>query len=193
MGMTVQFISNRITTSFNKVLDLSTDDQAKMQYVLEMIIGDLSKVLFMFLLFMIVDKHVLYLYAVTILSILRTYTGGIHFKTYKGCFIFSLVFFITVIILHSKLILETNLSLIVFTLNILIMVFVSPIQSSTRPRYTKQKRIVFKTVGLIFILIHMIGYYNNQNPYFTISIWVITLQCIQLLYARWEMKINEKF
>src|SRR5690606_41734542 len=59
--------------------------------------------------FALIGKPMELIYSFFTLSMLRPYTGGIHFKTYKGCLAFSVVFFIVAILLAYNITLNNTI------------------------------------------------------------------------------------
>lgn len=178
-------IDTMIMNYLSKDLNLLEDDQAKLLYSLRVIIGDLSKLVILYIVFFTVNRSAEYLMALLALSIIRLYTGGLHFKTYTGCLLFTFLFFASSIYLaSSNLVSQSGLIVIELTSLFFIALF-SPITSKNRPDYSAKKRLQFKIIGCIAVILHLIGFVaTKNNPYFMISIWVIFLQSIQLMIAK---------
>lgn len=125
------------------------------------------------------------IYSFLTLSMLRPYTGGIHFKTYRGCFAFSGMFFIVTIFLASNIDLNNTTATIIFLLSLLIIALLAPVPAKTRPVYSPRKVFQFRLISGFIVSFHFILYFIvPQNPYIISSIWVIALQCIQILIGK---------
>ena len=98
---------------------------------------------------------------------------------------FSNIFFGICIFFANSVIITIQLLKILFLFNLLIMVYIAPITSKQRPNYSKQKRIKFKLLGIMTVIIHFLLYFiTDINLYSTNAIWVLTFQSIQLLFAK---------
>lgn len=191
--MKTNFFNTYLDNYLDRNLSLTSDEHAKIKYVVQLIVGDLSKLLLMFVIFGFAGFWLEFLYAAIALSFFRVFTGGLHFKTYMGCFFFSILFFVAIIYLNHFVPLVNQSVINLALLNTTIMILLSPMQSVTRPLPTKRKTILFKLIACMFILIHSIGFIaSNQHPYFNISIWVILLQSIQLLIAKGKLYYEKK-
>ncbi len=185
-------IDTMIMNYISKDLNLIDDDQAKLLYSLRVIIGDSSKLVLMFLVFLLFNHVMDFFMAITSLSIIRINTGGLHFKTYLRCLLFSFSFFSLTIYLANNYLLSQSTLFIIGIVSLLIIALISPITSKSRPTYSAKKRLQFKIIGCISVSFHLIGFMaTKNNPYFVISIWVIFLQCIQLMIAK-EVENREK-
>lgn len=86
---------------FEKEFNLSELAGIKLKYSLEIIFSELSKLFILFTLFSILRKKTDFFYSFLALFLIRTFTGGLHFKTYGKCLIFSGLFFYTSIFLKD--------------------------------------------------------------------------------------------
>lgn len=166
-------------------LNFSEVDCIKFKYTLEILINDFSKLLILFFFFLIMKQQVLYLYCLLALLSIRLFTGGIHYKKYTQCLCFTGLFFSSAIFLslYSPRELWTLTAQALFSF--LILLFLAPIASPTRPIKSIGLYYKFKVLGFITSAIHFaIAYKYNNNPYCICSTWVITLQCIQLLFTK---------
>ena len=188
----IMSISSAICNHIVNVVDMSADDREKMLYSLQNLIGEFSKILLMFLFFLPFNLHGYFLRAVLALAIIRMYTGGLHFKTYGGCLMFSLTFFSARILLTKFCVLPQLGYLLVGLIGLIVIGLISPITSKSRPNYSIHQRRTFKTMGCLIISLHLLGcLILKNNPYFISSVWVILLQAIQLILAK-EVENHEK-
>lgn len=182
--MNINTLCSHISNSTQKSLNLSQDDRDKLNYSLQVILGEISKLLILFALFLFTNAHAEFIMAFLALTFIRANTGGLHFKTYLGCLVISCAFFASaILLLRFTEFAYITMSAIGFT-GLAIIALISPITSSQRPNYSNAQRMRFKIIGCIGACIHLIGFMaTKNNPYFTISVWVIFLQAIQLLFA----------
>ncbi|AFS77743.1 AgrB-like protein [Gottschalkia acidurici 9a] len=173
--------------------NLSELDSAKLKYSLQLITGNLSKLLILFFLFSVLGYRKDFIYSFLSLLSIRIFTGGLHLKTYTGCLIFSAFFFCISIFLKNNIALNHSIVTILFILSILITITMAPVCGKSRPDYSYAKRMQFKITGISFILIHFLMYFfKSNNSYFINAIWAMSLQCIQILIAKGGI-VYEKF
>jgi len=154
------------------------------KYYIKCILYDLSKLIPLGLFFFALGHALEYVIAVIILLLVRTSTGGLHFKRYISCFTFTAIFFVTSIIILPKIDINSNLMLILLLICMIITNYIGPIVSCYRETPSgilirKSKRnstiIIFIYCILLFII--------PNNHYITIGFWVIILQTLQLSFA----------
>lgn len=185
MIILLDFAVDMIHDYFTNQIYLSELDSIKLKYILKVILNELSKLIILFFIFFIVNNGVNYIYCLISLIPLRTYTGGMHYKTYAGCLIFSGIFIYISIFLSNYLSINYFTAMIQFIFSLLIVITLAPIISKNRPIYNRRKKIYFKLISIFIVLFHFTAYFSaKNNPYFTQSIWVITLQSIQLIVTK---------
>lgn len=188
-------MSTKISNYIASVLCLDRDEHAKLKYSLQVVLGEISKLVLLFLIFFSMGWHQEFGMAVVSLTLLRLYTGGLHFKTYVGCLTFSLMFFTAVIFLSQSYALSQGTMLTLGLGSLAVIAVIAPVTSKNRPNYNKKQRFIFKIVGCTVIYLHIVGAVTiKNNPYFTVAMWVIFLQTVQLLIAKgmtyYEKKIQ---
>lgn len=184
---------NKLHKYFEDEFNLSELDSIKLKYSLEIIYNDLSKFLILLIIFSILGKTVDFIFSSLILLMIRPFTGGLHFTTYKGCIIFSGIFFYLSILLKNNISLNSTIVIISLIFSLLVIILFAPITHKSRPKYSKEKKRQFKLISIIFILFHFALYYLiNKNPYFINSIWVLTLQSFQILIAKGVRNYDER-
>lgn len=178
---------------FQKEFNLCELDSIKLKYSLEVIIGEVSKFAILFFLFWILGKMTDFIYCSSVLLVIRLFTGGLHFKTYSKCLISSGIFFYIAIFLKSNISLNLRIASILFIFSLLTIIMLAPICGKSRPDYPHRKRQKFKLIGAVSVLIYFgLYFFIHKNPYFINSVWVITLQSIQLLIAKGRIIYERK-
>lgn len=183
--MRIEELSKKISSQAQLELDLSANEYQMMRYSLAIILNEVSKFLIIFLTFWLFQVHMIFLMGFLTLIMIRSNLGGLHFKTYWGCLGFSLIFFSISIYLYNHVCLSQMLMIGLGLLCLTITYIVSPVLSSSRPKYSASKKDKFKHLGCILIMVHVLGFITiKNNPYFTMSIWIIFLQTVQLIIAK---------
>lgn len=176
---------DRLHNYFKQEFELSDMDSKKLRYSLEFLYNDFSKTILLFILFAALGYPIDFIYVGIILFTMRIFTGGLHFKTYAGCLLFSLVFFIAAIYLKNSFYLTEPLIILFYVFSCLTIVGVAPVTSKTRPKYSSSKKRTFKILGLVVLTIYFVlNSFLNTHPYLIYGIWVMALQSIQILLAK---------
>ena len=183
---------NSIINYFEREFELTDIDKAKLKYSFDVLFTDISKFFILFLIFSFLGYFKEYAYSILVLLTIRPFTGGLHFKTYTACLVFTGFFLITSIILNHKISINF-LAPFFFVFSLITMLCTAPIISKNRPSYSYVKRLQFKILGLVVISVHYLIYMTaEKNTYLTLSICIILLQSIQLLIKK-GVDIFEKY
>lgn len=185
----IKRLVNKVADYFDSTFNLDEQSRIKLQYSLEVIMGDLSKFIILLIIFTFMNKQIDFIYSSIALIGIRGLTGGLHFKTFIGCLVFSGFFFLLVIYSKNNITLENPEIFALCFGVVLIFLLFAPITGKTRPVYSDKKIMLFKAISIAFILFHLFMYFiANGNPYFIISIWVYIYQAIQLLISKGGLK-----
>lgn len=171
---------------------LTENDTLKIQYTLEVILGDLTKFIILFLIFLILNEIPLFLLSFVILISIKLLGGGIHCKTFYSCLIFTILYFI-VILLFSKLSpkLNINFFIIFFMVSFSITFACAPCHNEKRPIKNKATLKIFSLISLTF---WSILFFRLSNVKVCNCIFVsIFLQILQLIIVTMKgVVINDK-
>lgn len=174
-------------------LNLSPSEQKFLIFKFKCVIYDLSKFIILFLFFYSVGYVKEFLFAALISIPLRTHSGGLHFKHYLSCFLFSFGYFTLLIYGLSTIQLPTYLSVPLMLLCAFINFRLSPILSASRPplpaaeiHSLKQKTFILT----IYCTLIVILFY--QTTLTSVGYWTILLHSMQLIIAKMITKGGEK-
>lgn len=145
-----------ISTSISKYLgnynsSLSLTDLLKIEYTIEVILGELTKLTIIFLIFLCLNQLPLFLLFYTFLFTTRTLAGGIHCKTFYSCLIVSILYF-TVVILLSILLpkFNTYFYMVFFIVSFAIVYKYAPCVNKKRPIKNKKRLKILSLISLTF-------------------------------------------
>ena len=134
------FLINSLHQYFKNEFNLSELDSIKLRYSLELITSDLSKCIILLCLFAILGKTADYVYSSLALLMIRSFTGGLHFKKYIGCIIFTGFFFCISILLKTHISLNFTILSTLFIFSSFTIFLFAPLCDKSRPNYSNQKR-----------------------------------------------------
>lgn len=169
-----------------------TDFQiAQLRYFFLTVFGELSKLILMGFLFR--EKIGLYIWAVILLRLTRSASGGLHCKTYWGCFFLSLLYMFSAIELLPLLPVNKFWQMTGLFICIMVSHHIGPITSAKHPALSGevQMKLRMKLVTVIFIF-YIFLYIMPQNRYMTVGFWVIILNTLQLIIAKIKIKGESK-
>ncbi|MBO5031462.1 MAG: accessory gene regulator B family protein [Lachnospiraceae bacterium] len=184
---------NILTDYMTNEMKLNLKEQKFIIFKLKCIVYDLSKFVIILLFFCFTGNLNEYLFAVMISVPLRTQSGGLHFKHYWSCFLFSFGYFVFVIYGLQRIILPFSLLILFMAVCAIINFALSPIQSASRPslpdaeRHSiKQKTFMITVYSAVIVLL----FYHT--PLAATGYWTIILHSLQLLIAYFIRKGGEK-
>lgn len=159
---------------------LTKTDLLKIQYTLEVILGDLSKFIIILLMFFSLNQVPLFLLSFAILNSTRPFMGGTHCKTYISCLVVSLMYFI-IIMLFSTLAprLNNGFYIVFFIISFIITLAYAPCRNEKRP---VKNKATLKIVSLISLTFWGILFFKLSNTQICNCIFLsILIQMIQVL------------
>lgn len=181
----IQFTTNNLTKFFCSKSNIDEVSRIKLKYTIEVVISDFSKLFIMFIIFASLGKENEFIYASLSLFVLRTFTGGLHFKTYWGCLVFSILFFSASIYSAASFYLNSFTIITSYSLLMLAIGLFAPVVHRSRPEPSKSKKIRFKIISIAYLMVHLLMcLITNKNPYIEIATWVFIYQGVQLLIGK---------
>lgn len=171
---------------------LTKKDLLKIQYSLQVLLGDLTKSIILLLIFLYLKQIPLFLLSFVILNSTRPLMGGLHSKTFSSCLIVSIIYFL-VIALFSTLSPKLNMYLyiIFFIIAFIITSAYAPCRNEKRP--IKNKKML-KILSLISLAFWGILFFTLRNTQICNCIFLsLLLQIIQLIIVNLKGVVsNEK-
>ncbi|MDR3595864.1 accessory gene regulator B family protein [Clostridium sp.] len=177
----IKSVSNSITEYLRKNnSSLSLTDLMKIDYAIQMILGDLAKLIIISLMFVCLNQLPLFLFSYIILFSTRPLAGGIHCKTFWRCLAFSVMHF-AIILISSILLPKFNTYFYVtfFIVSLVIIERYAPCANTKKP--IKNKRLL-KILSLISFTFWIIIFFTLSNIKMCNCILASTLiQIVQLI------------
>ncbi len=165
-----------------------TDFQiAQLRYFFLTVSGEISKLVILWFLFR--EKTELFIFAVLILRLTRSASGGLHCKTYWGCFFLSFLYMLCAIELLPLLPVKKFWQMTGLIFCIVISYQIGPVTSALHPVLSGEVRSKLKNKLVIVIFIFYIFLFiMPENQYITVGFWVIILNTLQLIIAKLLIK-----
>lgn len=179
----IEKLANTITIYFENTNELGYEDIEKINYILRVILDECFKLIGLFILFLLIGKINLFVYSLCILSTIRVFSGGTHFNSSLGCFLFTAVFFSISTILFPFLNL-TMIHYIIFSIiSIVLITIKSPIPSPMRPIKSKKRRCYLKILSIFSSLLwlYILFFIIKDENLVKCGIGTILLQGLQLI------------
>lgn len=166
-----------------KEYEFSDYQIAQLKYLFKTVAAEVSKLAIMAFIFR--DKLGLYFFAVTVMLLLRTATGGLHCKTYWGCFAVSLGYMVLSIEILPMISVNKLLQLILLFVCMLLNYYIGPVTSAVRPPMQEQviKRVRLQAFLIIFFYLTL-TYILPETAFITAGFWVVILHTVQLIAAK---------
>ncbi len=168
-----------------KNLGYSDYEIALLKYFFTAVFYDVSKFILLGIAFGFAGYFVEYLLASVVLVFFRISSGGLHFKTYWSCFLFSLVFFTLCIVILPEFSPSKTIQMIILLICLAIVNRIGPITS----KYRKKPDVILiqkskKDCSIIIFSYCILTFVIPLNHYINTGFWVIILQTLQLVIAK---------
>lgn len=174
----------------------SDTEIAKFKYTIEVLFYELSKVLFFLLFFGITHKLADFAVCFFILLPFRSFSGGLHFKRYISCFLFSVLYFSALIFLLCEIPVAPVYKAILLILCSIILFVTGPVPSKKRPVMDLRQYRIFRGITISFALVYsFLILFVDDLPYKNLMFWSVVLHTLQISCARIARKgdtIHEK-
>lgn len=166
-----------------KKFDFSDYQTAQLRYFFLTVFGELSKLAMLGFLFR--RNLPLFIWAVFILHLTRSSLGGMHCKTYWGCFFMSLVYLTLAIEILPNLSVNKFFQMAALIVCIMLSHHIGPITSKLHPVLSERVCAKLKIkVSIILFIYYILLYIMPENQYVTVGFWVIILNTMQLVIAQ---------
>lgn len=190
-GKMIESIANFLTECLSKNnSSLTKNDLLKIKYSLQVILGDLTKSIIIFSIFLFLKQLPLFFLIFIILNSTRPLMGGIHCKTFTSCLICS-IFHFTVIMLFSILFPKSNtyFYIIFFMISFLITFVYAPCRNEKRS--IKNKKLL-KILSLISLTFWCILFFTLRNTQICNCIFLgLLIQIIQLIIVNMKGVVSD--
>lgn len=172
----------------------------KVRYGLEVVKSEAIKIMVLVVIFILLGHLKEFVFVTAMLFPLRHFSGGAHMKTNLGCFVFSLAFLTTSIVILPRLSLPAYMLFAFLAASSVLIAMLSPVTSYKRPikaashyKALKQKTLLFVLIYItVLVILWRLAIWN----YFVVGVWVVTLHLLQLVatwaFRRWKKKGDEK-
>lgn len=164
--------------------DFTDFEMQKINYTISVFKCEFSKIIILGAAFAFLGIFREFMVLMLMLIPVRRYSGGVHFRHYSSCFIFTALFFALPVLLRH-IVLSYPLQLAILGISIAVTYIVGPVTAPNRPplEYKMYQKFRLISTGLVLawsIIIAFAGVFPYQN----ICFWMITLQTIQLICAK---------
>lgn len=155
----------------------------QLRFTFKTVASELSKLLIMGFLFH--NQLGIYLFAVTVMMLLRSATGGLHCRSYLSCLAVSLFYMMLSLVIMPCIPVNKPLQMILLFCCILLNYYIGPVTSAVHRPLSNEttKRVRVQAFILIFFYL-IITYIVPESPYIFAGFWVIILHTAQLSAAK---------
>ncbi|MCM1187432.1 MAG: accessory gene regulator B family protein [Lachnoclostridium sp.] len=178
---------SRISNYIKDKYGLSNYQIAQLTFVFKSTTSELSKILIMGIIF---HNHLKqYIFLLLLMCFLRTFSGGIHFYTYKKCLTASTLYIWSIIAVFSNIAVPLFVQLFLLFACIVACYKVGPILSKYRTHFPEKQLYICRNITCLTIFIYTIAMYIiPKNLYCMSGFWMIILHSLQLFVAKIQMK-----
>lgn len=180
----MHLLLNKLQTTYS----FSDREISLIRYGIQTLWGELSKCMIMFIYFHTINQTLEFFVGSFILLLLRRNTGGLHMKHYWSCFFFSFLFMNAAVLLLPAAITVTKAEICFLTLFCTVItwrigpVHVKFLKNPNNLLIKKGRRCAI----CILFLYWTIAILSPVSKHLVIGFWVILLQTIQLMIAKYK-------
>lgn len=181
-----------ISDYINAIPSLDKTEKAKLNYLISCIIYEGSKLFVFSLFFGYFHQLDSFVYSLMTLLPLRIISGGLHFKHYISCLVFSFLYLYLVNVTLMPLKLPLGISIILLYICAVTNYKFGPITSSSRPKLKPEeirKGKLYIFIATCYELMLTVLFYDT--PISVVGFWTIILHTLQLIIANYRKKRGE--
>ena len=155
----------------------------------------LSLLLLLSIIFTMLGEGKIFLFSLLVILSLRITMGGMHRRTFWGCFFFSFGFFLLVIIMGRYFFIPNSVLVGLYIGYIIYILLRAPIPSKARPSMTEATRKKLKGYSIVVVSAWISGcFFFKYGQWKNCLGWTLLLQMIEILVVeggRWLCQKNE--
>lgn len=164
--------------------EFSDYDIRRVRYFYTCLVYEISKFVILGAYFYLFGLLPEYLFSVLFVCPLRILTGGLHFQSYAGCLLFSILYFSVSIMPLFDYCPARGISLLLLLLCAVINVVVGPITSNQRPELSMNRKVsIKKRVMVLFVLYLSFFFIFEQNRFFYLANRLLLIHTVQMVAA----------
>lgn len=184
MGMFIQRIGDHYRTKHH----FSDDKVQRIEYTLETIWNELSKVLIYSLFFFLTGNWKTFSLVYICLVSIRLFAGGIHCISYISCLIVSFVYLCICVFLPYIIRISLNVLFLLSGLSIIFALFFAPVLPKVRSLKTRKQFWILKASSVITTALWIsIAYlYRETSMISSNLLWTIIFTNYQLVFPYWS-------
>lgn len=164
--------------------DISAEDCEKINYSIEVILSEGSKISILLLIFISLGGLRTFIFSFIILLSIRTFAGGFHAKNSFQCLLFSITFFIiTSVWVFSFSEIPNGAIYIILSISLILNLLYAPNPSINRPIISKTRNLRLKIASVVAtgFWSYMFLFYIKDVTQIKCGVVTILLQSVQLI------------
>ena len=181
---------DKIRQALKTTYNYSDYELELVKYTLLSIASEFSKILLLYIFYIIIGKVLSFTVFILLLSLIRFNSGGFHCKHYTTCLLLTFVISYLAVVILPQLITPDILFIQFFTIVcILINYYIGPIVSPLRPSPNSVllKHCQNNSCLIIFAFFIIVSIFNSHSiiyQYLIIGFWTIILHTCQMMFAK---------
>lgn len=182
-----------------KMPEVDEERAEVIRYGFELIIGEVPKIIFMFLLAAILGKMKYFIISSMIICIYRNFSGGVHLKSHIGCilgtnFLYLGNVFISEVINFYNMYVKIFFSLIIYLFSVIIIYKYVPADSDTVPilRRKDRKKKKIASIVIITIIVSLAFIVKDRviSNMCIVGVFMQTITVTKLIYNIFDVKLG---
>ena len=146
-------ISNKYVRLAEQYGNYNYEQCERMKYALKVLLNEGEKVLLLGIIFAMLGEYKAFLFSLCVVLSIRVTMGGMHRRTFWGCFFFSFGFFLSVIIMGRYFSISKGILVGLYIVYVIYILLRAPIPSKVRPIASEARRKKLKGYSILVISI----------------------------------------
>jgi len=180
----LNYVVSRLVAYGEANMELTPYDSAKLRFMLELVFLSVVQFAIYATLSVVIGKTTEFFIILAVLTTTRTFSGGLHLKSYIRCFIFTTTMFFALLFLlpdvnGAPFMLEGLLAA-----TVLLNLVLAPV-SRRAPAHSDKSNLFFKYFSTAILIVYAVFLLNFRDSHHTSLItWVLFMQSIQLVLGK---------
>ena len=154
----------------------------RMRYALKVMLNEIEKIILLGIIFALLGEYKVFLLSLCVILSIRFTMGGMHRRTFWGCFFFSFGFFLFVIIIAKSFFISKEILTSLYIIYVIYILLRAPIPSKVRPIPSEARRKKLKRYSILVVSIWILVCIVVQNGMWKNYVaWTLLLQMNEIL------------
>jgi len=172
-------IAEKYLKDASNYIELDDLQKAKIKYSICIILGELEKIFFLSIVFILTEKIKPFILICITLALTKHYLNGFHVKTVEECLIISYTVICSVMSLYGLISINKTWEHVICIIGIIIMLLFAPMKSENHYIFTKAERYRSKAISVVAILVFELFFHQMAwKEYILLTLAMVEIEAV---------------